>query len=109
MADTEIQTYNLWRYFKGSKKHQWACELQPDKSADHGFKVVDYDATIADSIFWDQLAAHFDSRHLVKRGSKDGNRYIVEVVELSPGDSEYFENAVRTAPNAVFGPERGAR
>jgi hypothetical protein len=109
MADTEIETYNLWRYFKGSKTHQWACELKQESGADHGFKVVDYDHAVADSLFWDQVANHFESRHLIKRGAKDGDRYTVEVVELSPGDDEYFENAVRTIPNTIFGPERGAR
>ncbi len=104
------ESYNLWRYFKGQKPdHRWACELVEDKTADHGFKVADYDKNVADSVVWDQVAQHFDQPIMTKRGYSDGNRSVTEIIELSPGEDDFFHVAVRRIPKCVVGPERGAR
>jgi len=110
MADnSEIETYNLWRYFKGRQPNQvWACTLEKDLKADHGFKVLDFDDVVADSVFWARLSKCFEKPVRALIGHSHGDTRVDEVVELSPKDEGYFGVAVRQLPMATIGPEPGA-
>lgn len=99
---------HLWRNdFKAAPFTRWACEIAEDLSTEDGFRIVRYDANVADPAFLAELHAHFRRpvTGLVGVPFETEEGAIMEMTGvLSPGQPGFFATAVRAAPRSFVRP-----
>lgn len=101
MADAEKDIYHLHRYYRAHRpQFRWACSLERDESADHGFRVVEFDAKVADSSFWAELATFMDQPVWTRWAgeSDDPNMDVMMSGVVTADDPKHFGAAIRKFP-----------
>ena len=100
-------TYNLWREYPTAPYLRWACAVAEDETTPAGYRISDYDPTIADPGFVHALAEHMGSPvGALTRVPLDKGGHIDQRVTLLPGDHRYVGEAVRQFPNTLLGGSR---
>jgi len=109
MAD-EMNVVHLWRSIDTPPYFRWACDVIGDASSEDGFRVVDHDPDVADTVFMHRLARAFHREYLTMeyvegRGGVHADCGSV----IRPHDDGYFEEAIMMVPQAVIRPAGRAK
>lgn len=92
--------YHIVRSFPTKPFDRFACTLEPADS-EAGYKIVDFDPDVADSMWLHQLADHFRKPQVVQTTETKEDGTIVEKRAWVHAPSRaHFEGAVRTMERA---------
>ena len=93
------KTYHLWREYPVKPFQRFACSVIEDHSQHGGFRIVDWDPSVASLSFLHGLEGHLSRPHPVTTEGAEG-RDISTVA--SPRDPGHFDEAIRSFKGATM-------
>jgi hypothetical protein len=74
-----------------------------------GYRIVDDDEDVADTVFLTRLDRHMRLPVLYQTAEMKDGRLIETMEQVGADHPQHFDVAIRTVPDAPFGPARGKR
>ena len=98
---------HVWRSYPEAPYDRFACTVAYDGATEAGYKVIDFDASIADAQFLHKFAEHMQRPVPVMSGHQEGDAIYERMSWEHAGTEAHFEAAVRMNEGwTVFGKGR---